>query len=177
MSLVNLMVSTKKSKKPFKNTKIRPAENVTRVEDGSPNPRWSTRAGSSWVVRAGRPTCAGSSWVICAGHSTCAGLPASASVVQPSSPARVREPAVFYPGSTRVDMPLSVMANSGPCSCFSDGGECIFKCSHCSGYIPVSLPPLSSCCYLMETITSLMSSSAASYSGSGMGSPASEATR
>ena len=68
MSLVNLMVSIKKYKKPFKNTKIRPAENVTRVEVGSPNPRWvvlgrprgssnprwSTRAGSS--ARVVQPT-------------------------------------------------------------------------------------------------------------------------
>ncbi|KAF2543094.1 hypothetical protein F2Q68_00031664 [Brassica cretica] len=125
------MVSIKKSKKPFKNTKIRPAKNVTRVEVGSPNPgrgrvaqpalgrphgssnpRWSTRAG---LPALGRPrgssnprwsTRAGSSWVIRAGRPTRAGLSASASVVQPSSPARVRKPAVVYPGSTRVDMPL-----------------------------------------------------------------------
>ena len=48
-SLENLMVSTKKSKKPFKNTKIWPAENVTRVQVGSPNPRGSTRADDPWL--------------------------------------------------------------------------------------------------------------------------------
>ena len=50
-SLENLMVSIKKSKKPFINIKIRPTEKEPRVEVGSPNPRWSTRAGSSWVVQ------------------------------------------------------------------------------------------------------------------------------
>ncbi|CAN6837551.1 unnamed protein product, partial [Brassica oleracea] len=91
------------------------AENVTQVEVGSSNPRWSIRAGlpalgrhgTSRVVCAGRPTRAGSSWVVRAGRPTRAGLPASVSVVQPSSPARVREPAVVYPSSTRVDMPLN----------------------------------------------------------------------
>uniref|UniRef100_A0A0D3BY06 Uncharacterized protein n=1 Tax=Brassica oleracea var. oleracea TaxID=109376 RepID=A0A0D3BY06_BRAOL len=106
------------SGKPFRNSD---AENVTQVEVGSSNPRWSTRIGSSWdvqgrprgssnprwVIRAGRPTRAGSSWVVRAGRPTRAGLPASASVVQPSSPTRVREPAVVYPSSTRVDMPLN----------------------------------------------------------------------
>ena len=53
------MVSIKKSKNPFKNTKIRPREKAPRVEVGLPNPRWYTRAGSSWVVRADRPTRAG----------------------------------------------------------------------------------------------------------------------
>ncbi|KAF3575453.1 hypothetical protein DY000_02029249 [Brassica cretica] len=68
---------------PFKNTKIRPAENTPRVEVGSSNPRWSTRAGSSWVVRAGRPTRGGlpalgrpvSSWVVRACRPTRGGLP------------------------------------------------------------------------------------------------------
>ncbi|KAF3580822.1 hypothetical protein DY000_02030043 [Brassica cretica] len=85
------MVSTKRSKKPFKNTKIRPAENVTRVEVGSPNPCWSTRVGSSWVIRVGRPTRAGSSWVV---RPTRAGLPA---LGRPGSSARVVQPALVYP--------------------------------------------------------------------------------
>ena len=113
-SLENLMVSIKKSKKPFKNTKIRPREKMPRVEVGSPNPRRSTCAGSSWVVRTGRPTRAGlptlsfcrPAFFARVGKETRGLDPASASVVQPSSPARVRGPAVVYPGSTRVDMPL-----------------------------------------------------------------------
>ncbi|KAF3508489.1 hypothetical protein F2Q69_00006524 [Brassica cretica] len=77
------------------------AENVTRVEFGSPNPRWVVLGHPRRSSNPRWSTRAGSSWVIRAGHPTRAGLPASASVVQPSSPTRVREPAVVYPGSTR----------------------------------------------------------------------------
>ena len=86
-SLENLMVSIKKSKKPFKNTKIRPREKAPWVEVGSPNPRW---------VVLGRPR----------GSFNPRWSTRAASVVQPSLPARVRKPAVVYQGSTRVDMPL-----------------------------------------------------------------------